>query len=128
MISAWASSNRVILGQLKTSSKSKEITAIPELLESLALEGCIVTIDAMGCQKDIARHIVDQGADYVLALKGNQETIHTKVVAFFEQRHEQKQNQEPQQPEREDAYYETVDGDHGRVEIRRYRQITDLRW
>ena len=125
MISAWASTNRLILGQLKTASKSNEITAIPELLELLALEGCIVTIDAMGCQKEIARQIIDQGADYVLALKGNQGSIHDKVVTFFEQLQEQEQNEET---EREDAYYETVDGDHGRVEIRRYCQITDLGW
>jgi predicted transposase YbfD/YdcC len=128
MISAWASSNRLVLGQLKTSSKSNEITAIPDLLDMLALEGCIVTIDAMGCQKDIAQQIVEQGADYVLALKGNQGTMHEHVVTFFEQLSEREQAEDAQADTCEDTEYETVDGDHGRVEIRRYRQITDLRW
>ena len=71
MVSAWASENRMVLGQVKVDDKSNEITAIPRLLELLDLSGCIVTIDAMGCQKDIAAQIVAQEADYVLALKGN---------------------------------------------------------
>ena len=70
LVSAWAVENSLVLGQLKTDAKSNEITAIPQLLELLALEGCLVTIDAMGCQKPIARQIIDQGGDYVLALKG----------------------------------------------------------
>ena len=69
MVSAWASTNRLVLGQLKVDEKSNEITAIPELLRVLALKGCIVTIDAMGCQTEIAQTIIDQGGDYVLALK-----------------------------------------------------------
>jgi len=85
MVSAWASANRLVLGQLKTEEKSNEITAIPELLRILALEGCIVTIAAMGCQSAIATQIIEQGGDYVLALKGNQGTIHDKVVEFFDQ-------------------------------------------
>ena len=72
MVSAWSSKNGVVLGQEKTSEKSNEITAIPELLEVLELKGCIVTIDAMGCQTEIARKIISKKADYVLALKGNQ--------------------------------------------------------
>jgi predicted transposase YbfD/YdcC len=75
MVSAWATQNRVVLGQLKTEEKSNEITAIPELLKVLDVKGCIVTIDAMGCQKAIARQIVEQEADYVLALKPNQGTL-----------------------------------------------------
>lgn len=72
MVSAWALKNKVVLGQVKTGEKSNEITAIPELLKLLELEGCIVTIDAMGCQKEIAKTIIDKDADYVLGLKGNQ--------------------------------------------------------
>ena len=71
MVSAWALEGRMVLGQVKTGEKSNEITAIPELLALLELEGCIVTIDAMGCQKTIAGKIIDKGADYVLGLKGN---------------------------------------------------------
>jgi len=76
MVSAWATDNGLALGQVEVDEKSNEITAIPVLLRSLELAGCIVTIDAMGCPKKIAREIVDADADYVLALKGNQETVH----------------------------------------------------
>ena len=79
MISAWASANRLVVGQLKVGDKSNEITAILHLLGLLALDGATVTVDAMECQKEIARSIVDQGADYVLALKDNQATtVHDK--------------------------------------------------
>jgi predicted transposase YbfD/YdcC len=152
MISAWASKNQLILGQLKTSDKSNEITAIPALLDLLTVEGCIVTIDAMGCQTAIAEQIVDQGGDYVLALKGNQGTIHQKVVEFFEQslgsksetteepttKAPSKLPSEPELPqkvqqkqhawEQATATTETVDGEHGRIEIRRYWQVSDLMW
>jgi predicted transposase YbfD/YdcC len=154
MVSAWASANRLILGQLKTEEKSNEITAIPKLLRILALEGCIVTIDAMGCQTAIATQIIEQGADYVLALKGNQGTVHDKVVEFFDHFQGPKPEAEPEaepepEPEPEPkqkqaspqkrehqqkaweqatACYETVDGDHGRIEIRRYWQVSDVTW
>jgi predicted transposase YbfD/YdcC len=126
MVSAWARENHLILGQVKTREKSNEITAIPELLDILAIKGCIVTIDAMGCQTEIAAQIVEQGADYVLALKGNHGTVHEKVVTFFDQLEEQ----EPQTLVQDDdiSGHETVDGDHGRIEIRRYRQVSDLQW
>jgi len=84
MVSAWASANRVVLGQIKTDSKSNEITAIPELLDLLDISGCTVTIDAMGCQKDIAQKILDQGADYILAAKGNQKHLHDKIKQMFD--------------------------------------------
>jgi predicted transposase YbfD/YdcC len=84
MVSAWAAANRVVLGQVKTEERSNEITAIPELLRALALKNVIVTIDAIGCQKEIAKQIVDGGADYVLALKGNQETLHEDAQHFFD--------------------------------------------
>ena len=80
MVSAWASVNRLILGQTKVDERSNEITAIPELLSTLDVSGCTVTIDAMGCQKDIATTIIDQGADYVLALKENQPQLHQDVT------------------------------------------------
>jgi hypothetical protein len=79
MVSAWASANRLVLGQLKVDEKSNEITAIPELLKLLLLKGCIVTIDAMGCQTEIVTLIVEQEADYVISLKGNQGTLHLDV-------------------------------------------------
>jgi predicted transposase YbfD/YdcC len=84
MVSAWASANKVVLGQLKTSEKSNEITAIPTLIELLELKGCIVTIDAMGCQKDITSKIIEAEADYVIGLKGNQEKLHEATKDYFE--------------------------------------------
>ncbi len=84
MVSAWANKNNLVLGQVKVSDKSNEITAIPKLLKLLDLEGCIITIDAMGTQKEIAKAIVDKKADYVLALKGNQGNLHDEVVEAFD--------------------------------------------
>lgn len=83
MVSAWACQNGVVLGQQKTDAKSNEITAIPQLLDILELKGCIVTIDAMGCQRDIAQKIRECEADYVLALKGNQSELQEMVSDFF---------------------------------------------
>ncbi len=85
MVSAWAAENSLVLGQVKTDEKSNEITAIPELLKLLDINGCIVTIDAMGCQKAIAQQIVGQGGDYLLALKGNQSGLLEAVETVFEQ-------------------------------------------
>src|SRR2546423_15501728 len=84
MVSAWASANRLVLGQLKVEEKSNEITAIPALLRMLDVTGCIVTIDAMGCQKEIAAQIKSQEADYMLSLKGNQGTLHKDVADYFQ--------------------------------------------
>ena len=75
MVSAWATENRLVLGQQKVNAKSNEITAIPELLKILEIEGCLVSIDAMGCQTEIARTIIEQRGDYVLALKANQKNL-----------------------------------------------------
>src|SRR5919197_630438 len=83
MVSAWATVNQLVLGQQKVDEQSNEITAIPALLELLVLEGCLVTIDAMGCQQEIAQRLVAKGADYVLALKVNRGTIHEEVEGFF---------------------------------------------
>jgi len=114
MVSAWATQNRVVLGQLKTEEKSNEITAIPELLNVLDVSGCIVTIDAMGCQKAIAAQIVEQEADYVLALKANHETLYAAVVEQFEAaRHTPSEASTLQ-------LYETEEQRHGRGEIRRH--------
>jgi len=114
MVSAWATQNRIVLGQRKVNEKSNEITAIPELLRVLDLTEAVVTIDAMGCQTAIATQIVSQGGDYVLALKGNQGNLHEDVKQLFEQaRHQQFQGIEH-------AFYETQEQGHGRQEIRRY--------
>ena len=83
MVSAWATANHISLGQVVVDEKSNEITAIPKLLQIIELSGCLVTIDAMGCQTEIARQIVDAGADYVLAVKGNQPKLFNGIVAFF---------------------------------------------
>jgi predicted transposase YbfD/YdcC len=83
MVSAWATANHISLGQTVVDKKSNEITAIPKLLKILDISGCLITIDAMGCQTKIARTIVDGGADYVLAVKGNQKTLHSGVQRFF---------------------------------------------
>ena len=122
MVGAWAAQTGLILGQVKTEDKSNEITAIPKLLKLLEITGCIVTIDAMGCQKEIARQIADQQADYVLALKGNQGTLHKDVELFFEDALQCDFKDIPHES------YETTDGGHGRVEVRRYVTVTDLDW
>lgn len=122
MVSAWACDNRLVLGQVKTDEKSNEITAIPQLLRVLELKGCIVTIDAMGCQTAIASQIVAQGGEYVLALKGNQSSLHDDVRTFFADPELAKD------PDLTIHTHETTDGDHGRVEIRRYRCTSDLDW
>ena len=83
LVSAWASANRLVLGQVAVADKSNEITALPALIRLLDLTGCIVTIDAMGCQTEVVAAIVEQQGDYVLALKGNQGTLHREVEAVF---------------------------------------------
>jgi predicted transposase YbfD/YdcC len=112
MVSAWATANGVVLGQRKVDAKSNEITAIPELLDLLALTGCIVTIDAMGCQRAIAQKIVVQGADYVLALKGNQPTLEQAVQRFFVT------GPAAEVHRTASAYAEQTGQGHGRVETR----------
>ena len=83
-VSAWASEHHLMLAQQRVEDKSNEITAIPELLNLLELKGAIITLDAMGTQREIAAQIIDQGGDYILALKGNQGSLHRQVKAFFE--------------------------------------------
>lgn len=113
MVSAWSAQNRVVLGQVKTEEKSNEITAIPRLLDLLQLKGCLVTIDAMGCQKDIATKIVHAEADYLLAVKDNQPTLAADVAAVF-----QDARQDPTLLESMD-FHSTEEKGHGRKEVRR---------
>ena len=121
-VSAFAARQRLVLGQLKVAEKSNEIVAIPKLLDMLAIEGAIVTIDAMGCQRNIAKKVVDKGADYVLALKGNQGTLCEDVELFAtEQKAAGFKHTKV-------SRHETVDGDHGRIETRTYTVIHDVAW
>ena len=122
LVSAWATASGLVLGQEATDAKSNEITAIPHLLRLLALDGCVVTIDAMGCQRAIAAQLHEQGADYVLALKGNQPTLHATVVAAFADAHATAPT--AWQPVEQDTA-QTLDAGHGRVEHRRYMVLSD---
>ena len=122
MVSAWASAQGLCLGQVKTDAKSNEITAIPQLLEVLALAGRIVTIDAMGCQTAIARTIHEKGGDYVLSLKGNQGLLHDDIQLFFADARAHHFRDLPH------TTAETVDGDHGRIEVRRAWATEAIAW
>jgi predicted transposase YbfD/YdcC len=119
MVSAWATANHLVLGQLKVADKSNEITAVPALLQLLELNGCIVTLDALGCQTQIAQTIIDRGADYVLRLKGNQGTLYAEVQELFayadscdfrDIAHD---------------FQKTINGGHGRIEIRKHWMISE---
>jgi predicted transposase YbfD/YdcC len=118
MVSAWAGESGIVLGQIKTEEKSNEINAIPELIKHLELEGAIVTIDAMGCQKTIARQIVDKKADYVFSLKANHSNMHDQIKLFFQDNAN----------ERSFDRFESTDGDHGRIEIRQYATTSKIDW
>ena len=122
MVSAFAARQRLVLGQVKVAEKSNEIVAIPKLLDMLAIEGAIVTIDAMGCQREIAQKIVDKKADFVLALKGNQGSLCDDVELFVaEQKAKDFKDTTISQ-------HETIDGDHGRIETRTTTVIHDVAW
>jgi predicted transposase YbfD/YdcC len=122
MVSAFAARQRLVLGQVKVAEKSNEIVAIPKLLDMMAIEGAVVTIDAMGCQREVAQKILDKKADYVLALKGNQGTLREDVAIFAA---EQKASDFK---DTKISRHETVDGDHGRIETRTYTAIHDVAW
>ena len=122
MVSAFAARQRLVLGQVKVAEKSNEIVAIPKLLDMVAIEGAIVTIDAMGCQRDIARKVINKKADYVLALKGNQGSLRDDVELFAT---EQKAKGFADTKISQDT---TVDGDHGRIETRTTTVIHDVKW
>jgi predicted transposase YbfD/YdcC len=120
IVSAWATESGLSLGQRKVRDKSNEITVMPELLRALELAGCIVTADAMHCQKEMAKEILEADADYVLSLKGNQGTAHEEVKAFLDDA--------VKRADKTLAFLETVEKGHGRVETRRYWQTENLDW
>ena len=119
MVSAWASANHLVLGQTKVDERSNEITAIPELLRVLDVSGCIVTIDAMGCQREIAATIIDKDADYVLALKENQPQLHDDVSEIFDVVRKTGLSGV------DHDFCETVNKGHGRIETRRCWSVSD---
>jgi predicted transposase YbfD/YdcC len=122
LLSAWCSENGgLVLGQIKTETKSNEITAIPALLQLLALKGCIVTIDAMGCQTAIARQLLDQGGDYLLALKGNHKKAYTAIKQYFHQHIEHQVAWRTAH-----NFFDAFDDSHGRTVRRRVWTMTDL--
>jgi predicted transposase YbfD/YdcC len=112
LVSAWATSNGITLGQVAADGKSNEITAIPQLIDLLDLKGCVVTIDAMGCQKDMAARIVAKEADYVLALKENQPTLYEEVTGHFARQFE------PESASGRMRHHQEVEKGHGRTETR----------
>jgi len=114
MVSAWATANHISLGQIVTDAKSNEITAIPKLLEILEIEGCLVTIDAMGCQREIAQEIVASGADYVLAVKDNQPKLHEAIRDYFTEHLEDECRSIPCRR------FESHEKGHGRIDDRYY--------
>lgn len=122
MVSAWASKTELALGQITTDAKSNEITAIPKLLDLISLHGAVVTIDAMGCQRDIAKKIVEQGGDYILAVKDNHKTLHEDLKLLFDEAI----------PRNFDAmgydFFEEADKGHGRIETRRVWVTREVAW
>lgn len=119
MVSAWASENQLVLGQIAVTEKSNEITAIPKLIDQLDLDGCTVTIDAMGCQKDIAQKIIDAHADYIFSLKGNQGNMNDKVRFYMDDAIAHKPDM---------SFYEEVNSGHGRIEKRSIWYTEDVHW
>ena len=122
MVSAFAARQRIVLGQVKVNEKSNEIVAIPALLDMMSIEGAVVTIDAMGCQRDIAAKIIEKKADYILALKGNQGTLREDVEVFVDEQKALKYK------DTTISTHATVDADHGRIETRNYTVIHDVDW
>jgi predicted transposase YbfD/YdcC len=122
MISAWSSRQRLVLGQAKVAEKSNEITAIPALLDLITVTGAIVTIDAMGCQTEIAAKIIDRGADYVLALKGNQGALREDVELFFTEQRERRF------ADAAISRHRTLEKSHGRIETRTYSAVDATGW
>ena len=122
IVSAFAARQRIVPGQVKVNEKSNEIVAIPALLDMLEIEGAVVTIDAMGCQRGIAAKIIAKKADYILALKGNQGTFREDVENFVDEQKALKYR------DTTISAHETVDADHGRIETRSYTVIHDVGW
>ena len=119
IVSAWACENKMVFGQIATDEKSNEITAIPKLLEMLVLDGSVVTIDAMGCQKKIAKKIKESNADYIFSLKGNHGTLHEEVKLFLDDAISNGGDYD---------YNHTTNGGHGRVETRKVWCSQDVQW
>lgn len=119
LVSAWISTNHLLMGQMAVADGANEIATLPALLDVLSLKGCLVTIDAAGCQTQIARQLVDQEADYVLALKGNQETLYHEVVELFREAHA------TTFADIAHDTWETLEKGHGRIERRRAWLIDD---
>lgn len=113
IVNVWCCANKLILGQQVVSDKSNEITAIPVLLDLLSLEGATITMDAMGCQKEICTKIREKNADYVLSLKGNHGNLHDDVTLYFESFHKG-------QIKTKAYHHQTIEKDHGRIEERDY--------
>lgn len=134
IVNAWAGENRLLLGQYKVSEKSNEITAIPELLRILELSGCIITCDAMGCQKNIAKEIQEADADYILALKGNHETAHEEISSYLD--HLVAEKQKPREANTAPLAAEIsglqshseTEKDHGRITTWHYHQSDQIEW
>ena len=122
MVSAWSAVNRLVLGQVKVDSKSNEITAIPKLLKLLAIKGCLITIDAMGCQTAIAEQVIEQGGDYLLAVKGNQKHLYEDIQHLF--KHAVANNFLTEGFDEE----QVVNKGHGRLEIRHCQVIAHPEW
>ncbi len=120
MVSAWATSNKLVLGQIKVDKKSNEITAIPELIKVLDVAGCIVTIDAIGCQKEIVNVISQKDGDYVIALKKNQKNLYESVESLFKEAISKRNKGENA------SHYSTRELGHGREEIRNYLMLSDI--
>ena len=119
IVSAWACENKMVFGQVATDEKSNEITAIPKLLEMLVLDGSVVTIDAMGCQKKIAEKIIDNNGDYIFSLKGNHGTLHEEIKLFMDDAIANSGSHD---------YSCDTDAGHGRVEIRNVWYSENVRW
>jgi predicted transposase YbfD/YdcC len=117
MLNAWSVENRLVLGQLAVEEKSNEITAMPQLMEILDLKGCIITVDALNCQKEIAKKALSKGADYIFAVKGNHRTLYNEIVLYMDDL-----------SLRTAPGYESVDKEHGRIDIRRCWQTVDIGW
>lgn len=117
-VSAWCNANRMVIGQMMVDEKSNEITAIPQLLKFLEIKGAIVTTDAMGCQKEIANQIIEQGGDYMLAVKDNHPTLASAITDLFNEYHDENS------PEQNVRSHETKEKGHGREEHRMYFQAT----
>jgi len=121
LVNAWCSANQLVLGQVQIDSKSNEITAIPILLDLLDVKEATVTMDAMGCQKAIAKKIREQAGNYVLALKGNQGDFYADIALFCRTLENKALNANTQ-------YHQTIDGEHGRIETREYWTTDSLEW